>query len=532
MDNKGQPFEKIEKRIWEMVLLAIVVILFLTLSLLGLQFYHYLEKSNSLASIESSYKYVVFLTIVILLFCSYMVAQHRRLSQLTKSFLKEKEAVAMLNQDVKALGSLLEVSANTSSQKKLSAILTTITKEIISCFDADHASVLLLNENAETIETKVSVGKNSDIVQEAVIRVGESIAGRVVEDGRPMLLNGKVDPKNFKGTQNNHRNITSSMCVPLKIDNQSIGVLNLNLLDRDRKFTTRDLRLIEVFANNAAVAINDARLYKQITSFNEQLEQKVRDRTRELETANRIKSDFLSSISHELRTPLNAIVGFSKVLLEQNFGPLDKQQQKYVQNIADSGQRLDAIINDILDGSKLEAGYFKLNIQPVKVQVLMDNVMAKFKDEFREKKSNLKLEIPSELIDQQFKADQKKLEQVIGNLISNAVKFTPDNSLIALAVNCVPASEVAVAESEQNTTDKLLEISVSDTGIGISPEKQKYIFKDFYQIKGGITGKSIGTGMGLSLTKRLVELHGGMIRVESEGQGKGSRFVVLIPFKD
>jgi len=530
MENKNQHFEKIDKNMWQMVLLAVVVILFLTLSLLGLQVYHYLEESKSITFTKGSYRYFIFLAIIILLFCSYMMAQHRRLSQLSRAFLREREAVQVLSHDVKTLGSLLEVSSSISSQQKLSDVLNIITNEIVSCFDADHASLMLLNEDSKTIETKVSAGKDSDIVKEAVIPMGESIAGYVVKYGKPLLLNGQVDPKEFPGTQKKYRNITSSMCVPLKIRDESIGVLNLNLVDRGRTFSKNDLKLIAIFANNAAVAINDARLYEQIISFNVQLEQKVRERTRELEAANRVKSNFLSSVSHELRTPLNAIVGFSKVLLDQNFGDLNEQQKKFAGNISVSGKRLDAIIDDILDVSKLEAGDLKLNLTPVHVKKLLETGMARFKEKAQKKEINLDLQIPDELANLEMNADEAKLKQIVYNLISNAVKFTPDNGSIALTAKRVAGSGLRVQNNTQRATGDFIEISVSDTGLGITPEDQEEVFKEFYQVKSGIIDKTPGTGMGLSRTKRLVDLHGGIIWVQSEGLGKGSRFAFVLPF--
>jgi len=537
MENNSQHFEKIENSIWQMVLLAVVVILFLTLTLLDLQFYHYLKESKSIAITEGSYKYFVFLAIIILLFCSYMITQHRRLSQLSRAFLREKEAVQMLNQDVKTLGSLLEVSSSINSQQKLTDILNTITSEIVSCFDADHASLMLLNEDSKTIETTVSIGKGSDIVREAIIPIGESIAGYVVKNGKPLLLSGQVDPAEFPGAQKKHRHITSSMCVPLKIGDENIGVLNVNIVENDRTFSENDLKLIAIFANNAAVAINDARLYDQITSFNVQLEEKVKERTRELEAANRIKSNFLSSVSHELRTPLNAIIGFAQVLQDKNFGPLNEQQDKFAQNISESGQHLDAIIDDILDVSKLEVGDLKLNLAPVQVKKLLETGMARFKEEAEKREINLDFQVLDDLADLEMNADEEKLKQVVCSLVSNALKFTPDGGEIRVIADRVSSYELQVSGSDhlatrnaQRKTGNLIEISITDSGIGIGSEDQEQIFNEFYQVKGGISDKTPGTGMGLSLAKRLVELHDGKIWVESEGPAKGSRFAFVLPF--
>jgi len=530
MGTEKKHFEKVEKNVWRMVMLAIVIILFLTLSLLGLQLYYYAQVSESISLTEGTYKFFVFLAIIVLLFCSYMITQHRRLSQLSRAFAKEQEAVQMLSRDVKMYGSLLEVTSSISAQLKLPDVLNTIAQEMLSCFDADHASLMLLNKGAKTIKTITSAGRDSDIVKQAVIPIGESIAGYVIKSGEPMLLNGQVGSREFPGTPEKQRNITSSICVPLKMGDKSIGVMNLNLVDRDRTFNENDLKPIAIFASSAAVAINDARLYQQITSFNTKLEQKILDRTRELEAANRIKTNFLSSVSHELRTPLNAIIGFSKVLLDQNFGPLNDRQGKYTQNIADSGQRLDAIIDNILDVSKLDAGDLKLNISPFKVKTLMETSLASFNGEAQNRKLNFRLQVPDDVNDMEIDADEEKLKQVTGNLVSNAVKFTPDDGSITIGAKRISELEIEGAGSSQTGSGDFLEISVTDTGIGISPEEQTEVFKDFFQANGSLTGKTSGTGMGLSLAKRLVKLHGGTIRVESDGFEKGCRFIFSIPF--
>ncbi len=542
MEIKSQKFENIEKKMWQMVLLTVVVILFLTLALLSLQFYRYIGETGSIQFSESSYKYFIFLAIIILLFCVYMLTQHRNITQLSRAFFKEKETVKALSQDVRILSSLFEVSSSISSRQKLKNILNTITREIVSCFNADHASLMLLNQASEIIETEVSIGKDSEIVKDAMIPIGQGVAGYVIEKGKPLLLSGQADPAEFPGIQEKHRHITSSMCVPLKIGGKSIGVLNVNIVESDRTFSENDLKLIAIFANNTAVAINDARLYAQITSFNVRLEKKVRERTKELEAANRVKSNFLSSVSHELRTPLNAITGFSQVLLDQNFGPLNEKQEKFAGNISDSGKRLDAIIDDILDVSKLEAGELMLDIAPLQVKELLLAGMARFKDDTEKKKIHLDLQESKDLVDLRINADGKKLNQVVYNLLSNAVKHTAEGGSITLATRHLSfvnghlqtqdgqkISLPMTNDQELMTHRNLLEISVSDTGIGISPEDQKEVFKEFYQVQGDISDKTPGTGMGLSLSKRLVELHGGIIWVESEGEGKGSRFVLLIP---
>lgn len=505
-----------------MVLLAVVVILFLTLSLLGLQFYHYLEGSKGIALSGGSYKYFVFLAIIILLFCAYMVTQHRRIANLSKAFLKEKETVAALSRDVKTLGALFEVSASISSRQKLGLILKKITHEIMACFDADHASLMLVDRVTNTIKTHVTAGRDSEFVDDAIIPIGKSVAGHVVKSGNPLLLNGQVNPMDFPDTVTKTRNITSAMCLPLKIRDQGIGVLNLNLIDRNRTFTENEMKLMAVFANNAAAAINDARLYGRITTLNNQLEEKVKARTRELELANRIKSNFLSSVSHEMRTPLNAIIGFSKVLQSQTPGVLEDDQKKHVDRIVDSGQRLGRIIDAMLEIASLTSGDFSLNLMPVRAADLLQSAVNDHQDLLQSKKLQVQTRMEASVRDATVETDGNRLLQIIGHLFSNAVKFSSNGGQITLSAELTESRDRAGVR-------KNLKVDIADNGSGINTEEQEKIFDLFYQVKGGIADKTSGIGAGLSIGKALAELMGGSLTVNSQGEGQGSRFRLEIP---
>ena len=258
------------------------------------------------------------------------------------------------------------------------------------------------------------------------------------------------------------------------------------------------------------------RLFDELRSLNLRLEEKIKERTSELEMAvreadeaNRAKSAFLSSMSHELRTPLNSIIGFSEVLSDQHFGELNEKQAEYVIDVLESGKHLLSLINDILDLSKVEAAKMELDLSQVNIKNLLENSLIMIKETAMKRGISLDLRIPEYLSELEIRADERKLKQVMYNFLSNAAKFTPEGGAIT-------------AETKQEG-NKLI-ISVSDTGIGLSPKNQKMIFEEFYQVSGGISDKTPGTGLGLPLSKALVEMHGGKIWVESEGEGKGSRF--------
>ena len=231
----------------------------------------------------------------------------------------------------------------------------------------------------------------------------------------------------------------------------------------------------------------------------------------QLEAANRHKSEFLANMSHELRTPLNAILGFSEVLQERMFGELNDKQAEYIHDIFTSGGHLLSLINDILDLSKVEAGKMELELASFDLASTLQGVLTLVRERAMRHGITLGLDIDANI--GSIVGDERKVRQILLNLLSNAVKFTPDGGRVSLAAqrgnNCV-------------------EISVADTGIGISPQDQAALFEEFRQVGTDSARKHEGTGLGLALAKRFVELHGSTVRVES-APGKGTTFRFSLP---
>ena len=241
------------------------------------------------------------------------------------------------------------------------------------------------------------------------------------------------------------------------------------------------------------------RLFKELQGAN-----------RELSAASQHKSEFLANMSHELRTPLNAIIGFSEVLADRMFGELNEKQEEYLKYIYASGTHLLSLINDILDLSKIEAGRMELELTDFDLPTAIDNALMLVRERAGRRSMALHTSIDNEL--GLIQADERKIRQVVLNLLSNAIKFTPEGGRIE--VRAVPK-------------DGCVEVSVSDTGVGIAPEDQEAVFEEFRQV-GTAEKKAEGTGLGLTLCRKFIELHGGRIRVKSQ-VGEGSTFSFTIP---
>ena len=280
------------------------------------------------------------------------------------------------------------------------------------------------------------------------------------------------------------------------------GVIGAIWVARDyaAAFSDKEIALLRTFADQAVIAIQNARLFREI-----------QDKSRQLEIANQHKSAFLASMSHELRTPLNAIIGFSEVLLARYFGELNEKQDDYLKDIHNSGKHLLNLINDVLDLSKVEAGRMELDLSRFDLPSALADAMTLIRERATKHGIGLGLDVAPEI--ESVEADERKFKQIMVNLLSNAVKFTPDGGRV----------DVSAVRQDGGAL-----IAVKDTGIGIAPEDQEAVFEEFRQVGTDYMSKQEGTGLGLALVRRFVELHGGRIWVES-APGKGSTFYFTLP---
>jgi two-component system, NtrC family, sensor kinase len=410
-----------------------------------------------------------------------------------------------LAQSVGELRALGEVSQAVSSTLDLEKVLSTIASHAVQLSGTDCGVIYEYDESEQEFDLRASHRMEAEaveILRAAPIHLGEGATGRAATMHAPVQVPDFSNEREFTGARARPLLIRlgyrSALSVPLLREQQIMGALTV-WRRQSGEFKPEVVNLLQTFATQSVLAIQNARLFREIE-----------DKSRQIEAANRHKSEFLANMSHELRTPLNAIIGFSEVLGERMFGELNEKQAEYTDDILSSGRHLLSLINEILDLSKVEAGRMELEVATFDLPLAIDNARTFVRERATKHGINLDVTVDERL--GEFVGDERKIKQILLNLLSNAVKFTPEGGRIGI---------------NARQADGSVEISVSDTGIGIAPEDQATIFEEFRQV-GDYAHKKERTGLGLTLAKKFVELHGGKIRVESE-VGKGSTFTFTLP---
>lgn len=375
-------------------------------------------------------------------------------------------------------------------------------------YEPDEAGRLDIQALLEAVRPRVLEAGEPLLVAEAASgSEGEEAAGAELPEAVRRSLRELVGAESFAG-------------VPLLLENRPAGLLLAGNNPPYPKLDAADVELISVLASEVGVAIENLELYEALQRSHAELEQRVRERTRELAKANeelmrlnKMKSDFVSAVSHELRTPLTSIKGYASLVRGGKLGQVNKSQADRLEKINRNTDFLSNMITELLDIARIESGRVGMMIRPVDFSRLCESVADLLAPQIKEKKLSFEIRVPKEL--PPLQADENRLQRVLVNLLSNAVKFTPEKGAVALR---------AKAEKEG------LRIEVADTGIGIPAADQKHLFCEFFRADNPVNRERKGTGLGLVLVKRIVEAHGGRIQVRSE-PGKGTAFSFTLPWE-
>lgn len=424
---------------------------------------------------------------------------------------------------------LNRVAISITSGLDLSRVLPEVARRAAEIVRADAAMVALLDEDTGRVVFPYAYNLPEELSRTSTV-VGVGVAGKVIESRTPCLVNDYStselgDPNFIKA------GVTAVATVPLMIADRCIGAIGVMNKAGGRPFTDDDISVISIVSRQAAVATENAHLYEELSHSAQKLELRVKERTealsrmyqdserkgREFEEANlklreldRMKSEFLANMSHELRTPLNSIIGFSKLILDGLDGGINDEQQNDLTIVHSNGLELLRLIDDLLSLAKLEAGRINLALEETRPELLVEEAVRNMLPAASQKGLKVESSFPQDL--EPVLLDPGKIRQVLQNLLGNAIKFSEAGRI-----------EVAIEQSPDETV-----FSVKDGGVGINAEEIEAIFDRFHQAQPHVASTTAGVGLGLTISKRFVEMHGGRIWVESE-PGKGSTFFFLVP---
>lgn len=429
------------------------------------------------------------------------------------------------------LSELLQLGQLLNSSLELSKVLEIAIEEVIRFVRAERGFILLVD--GETGRVWGEAVRNLDkAALEATLsgtdstnraEISTSVVETVLDSAQPLLTHNAMEDPRFAARQSVQlSHLRSVLCVPLMTQGRVLGIIYLDNRAQSGMFTEKQLTMLSAFANQAAVAMENARLYDNLRkSLEERLrlqDELHRQETKRLalEEASRLKSDFIGFVAHELRNPLTSIRGFVQTMLLDENSITPDMAREFHETIEAESDRLLDMINELLDVSRLEAGRpLTLALKPVELRPMMEKLVRRQKfSKFYTTQHDLKTEFADDL-PETLNADEDKLNQILSNLLSNAVKYAPAGGTITLR-----------AKRDGDT----VVIDVCDQGVGLTPEQQARLFRQYERAERDAIKNIPGTGLGLYLVKSLAELHGGTIGVDSE-PGRGSTFTVTLPVR-
>jgi signal transduction histidine kinase len=402
------------------------------------------------------------------------------------------------------LQALGEISQAVNSSLDVQTVLSTIVAKAVQISDTDAGAIYVFDEENQEFDLRATHGMPTTLIadiQRLRLRAGESAMARAMAERRPLQLADLRElPRSPLQEAVTRAGYRALVAIPLLRPDHLVGSLVVRRKQAGL-LPQSTIDLLQTFAAQSVLAIQNARLF-----------QEVEEKSRQLELESRHKSQFLANMSHELRTPLNAILGYTELILDDTYGETPQKMRSVLERVHINGRHLLGLINDVLDLSKIEAGQLKLSLTEYSLEEVVRTVFTGVESLAANKGLAFKTEIAPNL--PRGHGDERRIVQVLLNLTGNAIKFTD-------------AGEVTINASAHNGS---FTVAVRDTGPGIEPSDQARIFDEFQQVDASSTRAKGGSGLGLSIAKRIIELHGGRIWVESK-PGAGSTFSFSLPIR-
>lgn len=497
MDIFEDKIRDIDKKDWRLWFLMSLVFFLFIVFITSIVFYSDITKlyEEEFGGYYFNILFIGFLGIS-LLFLAYIVTQGISLKKLRIRLIEERSATNALERQLQELKDLFEVSCLVNSKADLPTILDTITKDIIHCLQADQSSLIFYNPNTDKLECIAAYGLDAEKIKGKELELGQSVTGWVIKKNQPLLLQDEADPSQYNGYIEKDRNITSALCTPLRVNGLVKGVLNVNLINRARKFNENDLQLVSIFAESAGLAIEKASLHQELKERMNQLIQ-----TEKFKAVGKL----ISALMHDFNNFLSIIIGRAQLLSIQT---RDTNLSKHIEAIIKvSTQAADIIQRMNQFGMPMPEKEFKnLDLNQV-VKEAIDLTRSKWNE--WAKLRGIKIDVESSLapLSPVF-GNPADLREVLINMLLNSIDALPKGGKISFRT----------WQEDEN-----IFLSVKDNGLGMNEEVKKKIFEPFFSTK-----PEKGNGLGMTVAYSIILQHNGKIAVESE-EGKGTTFIIKLP---
>lgn len=501
--------QSLERRAWLLwgVTFALIIALTAAMTMVYVPALVLLRGGDASAVDPRSWAALAGLAGLVAVFCLYTALKQRELNRLRDQLQREEQERESVRTRLSELTELFRVSTALQVSLTVENILEIIVRRLVCTLQAQQASVMILDQATGVLATRASYGLESEFARHGRVRLGEGIAGWVAEQRRPVQLGPAEMTGRFQRHVKRNRNITSAISLPLCVGDRCVGVLNVNRINHTRPFEPHHAELLEMFAEHVAAVIERAETMERLGTQARELEAD----NRRLQESHRLKDVFLGTATHELKTPLTSVIAYAE-LLDDNDSRLSREQRnEFLRRLRTEAARLLALIDEILDLTRLETGKFVLKRASVSLSEIAHGAVETTRASAARHGVAL-VEAFTEPLPPVF-VDEVKMRQVVTNLIVNAIKFSPEQGAV----------RVRTARDGDWLT-----LEISDRGPGVPPDETAHIFELFGQSVTVGDERDAGLGIGLHLVKRITELHGGHVGVNST-EGHGSTFWVRLP---